>query len=401
MDTLVWALLMIYVFAQGILGYLFNSLFPFVPSGMRHLVYLSALAAVFVFAQLPRLHHLGKPDNTYVVGSTVFVVLSLARLSTAVEPYGMSKLLVVAGGGMVPGLFIFLLRRRTPQLDEAMCKWVVALVGCEALWTLITAGALSRPGFEGLNPIWTARECAVGVILSLQLRARGAKRWFYMIVGATCLAGLVRTGSRGPLLALLAVLLWLAASKRQDLRRTSIAFVGLSLVTIALVSGLLNASRGNLMAAYFLRTYADPLEDPNIATRLTLFRCAFQMWATRPLLGHGLGAFAVEITGASGLREYPHNVVLELLSETGIVGLLMFLAALTCAFRRAQNRWTHVFVFLFLSAMTSGDLGSNMALFPAAALAATGVRDSTGGTGLPNSRLEIVSSSIDPAVASE
>lgn len=392
MDTLVWGLLVIYVFAQGMLGYLFDSLFPFVPSGMRHLAYLSTLAVLFMFSQLPRLRRLGKPDNAYVIGSTVFVALSLARLSIAVEPYGMSKLLVVAGGGMVPGLFIFLLRRRTPQLDEAMCKWVLVLVGCEALWTLMTASASNRPGFEGLNPIWTARECAVGVILSLELRARGATRWFYIIVGATCLAGLVRTGSRGPLLALLAVLFWIGALKTRDLRRTAIAFVGLALLVTALLGSSLNVNRGNPMAAYFLRAYASPVEDPNVATRLTLFKRAFQMWVTKPLLGHGLGSFAVEITGTSGFREYPHNMVLELLSETGVIGLVMFLAALTCGFRYAHNRWTYVFAFLFLSAMTSGDIGSNMAVFPAAALAATGIRDRSHGTGSPNGQVELASS---------
>ena len=50
---------------------------------------------------------------------------------------------------------------------------------------------------------------------------------------------------------------------------------------------------------------------------------ALQIWLEYPILGIGVGDFSIA-AGLGDLSEYPHNIFLEILSETGMVGLVLF-----------------------------------------------------------------------------
>lgn len=54
---------------------------------------------------------------------------------------------------------------------------------------------------------------------------------------------------------------------------------------------------------------------------------ALQMWAEKPIFGWGIGEFTV----ADSYLKYPHNLVLEILCENGIVGALLFLSVCAVA----------------------------------------------------------------------
>jgi len=66
-----------------------------------------------------------------------------------------------------------------------------------------------------------------------------------------------------------------------------------------------------------------------IMNRDANFDAAMELIALKPLLGHGLGGFYIPLFGvASGeYRFFPHNVFLELWSEMGLIGMLMFLSS--------------------------------------------------------------------------
>ena len=75
----------------------------------------------------------------------------------------------------------------------------------------------------------------------------------------------------------------------------------------------------------------EDLSNENATTRgpnrFDYYSSAFNLWLQAPILGHGIGGFArmhgVMTESAQG--SYPHNFILEILVEFGIVGLVLFL----------------------------------------------------------------------------
>src|SRR5213079_207481 len=68
--------------------------------------------------------------------------------------------------------------------------------------------------------------------------------------------------------------------------------------------------------------------ESNAGDRDKLLYRGFQLLAQDPILGSGLGSFAGAIQDSLSpghFYQYPHNVPLEIASETGIVGALLIL----------------------------------------------------------------------------
>ena len=59
--------------------------------------------------------------------------------------------------------------------------------------------------------------------------------------------------------------------------------------------------------------------------RVGLGIAAYNVWVDSPALGSGLGGYPIA-AGLGDVAAYPHNLFLELLSETGLIGLAMFLS---------------------------------------------------------------------------
>lgn len=58
--------------------------------------------------------------------------------------------------------------------------------------------------------------------------------------------------------------------------------------------------------------------------RSNLWRLAVELWQENPLLGVGLAGYPVAAGIGDVTGVYPHNLVLELASETGLIGLMLF-----------------------------------------------------------------------------
>ena len=95
------------------------------------------------------------------------------------------------------------------------------------------------------------------------------------------------------------------------------------------------------------------------------------MWAQHPLFGSGIGSFPI-IIGLGDIREYPHNVILEILAELGLVGLLIFGLLLFFGLRiLVKNFFTNtpltLFIFLlftisFIESLFSSDISDHRLL---------------------------------------
>ena len=89
------------------------------------------------------------------------------------------------------------------------------------------------------------------------------------------------------------------------------------------------------------------LSDPNntLVSRLNLWEATLRMLRDHPVLGTGMFGFARSIQPyRGGVYEenliYPHNFVLNMWTETGLLGLASFLWLLVQAFRVSWKGWT-------------------------------------------------------------
>ncbi len=187
--------------------------------------------------------------------------------------------------------------------------------------TLADANFLALHLVVGLPFLWFAAQLKTGY-----------KKIALLLMMVPVLAGAARTGSRMGLAALLAGLLvyFIFATSKQ---RAMIIVGGMLFLVLAV---FLLPQRITERFTTFLEPHsAAALEAAeSAATRKALFLRSIQMSFEHPLFGVGPGEFmdaeAEEsaMTGKRGMWHYTHNSYTELSSETGVVGLGLFVYAL-------------------------------------------------------------------------
>mgnify|MGYP005842706913 CR=1 FL=1 len=232
------------------------------------------------------------------------------------------------------------------------------------------------------NYIALARASGLGllatVVFLLPTERRPLVRLLLWIAAALQLWAALSAGARGPVLALiLSFLLFFALSVRGFLR-LRIEHFALRLGVLALLATIILAVIGQeFFATLVFRTQILLTEvDTSAATRLDLYQAALHQWARSPIWGGGAGQFGVAVTGQD-IRLYPHNIVLELGAEIGLIGVLVFVIMIGIAFREGLTRLHNggrfaktvgryllvASCFALLNAMVSGDINDNRILF--------------------------------------
>lgn len=176
----------------------------------------------------------------------------------------------------------------------------------------------------------------LGSLLYLRLTGR-VGNWFTVILSALIIIGLVQAGQRMAILyvGLIAVGGWILA--RQIAKNESLPIKPASLLW--LIPGFIFAQ----FIVPFL-TFLDPAAVPvkklaetmsKEPTRLMILQQGWDVFRANPWLGIGWGEFAwynfnvtEQYPNLKGLWGHVHNIVLQLLTETGIVGGLIFVAGM-------------------------------------------------------------------------
>jgi O-antigen ligase len=329
------------------------------PGQARLRVALVAWAMVLVFIQAVRSLVSGRELEAppVFVGALAFVGAALAAVPlAAAEGAAAAKFVLLAGSVFIYLLIaLFLDDWRSLKPIFAALLIVGLLVSAHALWQYFT-GDLSRVGFISStgaveyrvasffpHPNQLAGFVVLFVPLSVGLysvfESRLAKAACVVLPLLALPAALV-TYSRGVLVALVALVLVLARSKR--------AWPAIAAAAVLVV--LLAPSTWQDRVAD-----AGRLDRPEIATRLDFWDAALSMFQAHPVLGVGLNSFDVayvdlDTTGrtflpGSGLAppESAHNLYLNTLAEQGLVGIaalfLLILAAgrMVLALRRSSD----------------------------------------------------------------
>ncbi len=214
--------------------------------------------------------------------------------------------------------------------------------------------------------------CAAGLAALRLTAARGAARLGWAVLVAGLGAAVLLPGGRAAFFALLLVVALAPALRFALEGRVERGFVWVAVVTLAGFAGLavllLDPARAEQLATLerLLRATGDTASAREILWS--------EAWRQGGLLGLGPGGFPAAAGLGNDRGMHPHNHAIEALTEGGLVGLLLWLAAflgatavaLRHALRVAPERAAAVFAVglpVALSAMVSTDLGNRMMWF--------------------------------------
>jgi len=209
---------------------------------------------------------------------------------------------------------------------------------------LITVALLGDKILGYARYSWQGDLIALGTLIAVQpWLVRNI--WASAAIGVLGIGGIMFAGARQSLVAfalalVLSAAYWAAARYLRETRgkpnavRKALAgqYVALPLVLVLLTGGAI-AFTYHWTPTSYCYCVTDRLIslESNAGDRDKLLYRGFQLLAQDPILGSGLGSFAGAIQDSLSpghFYQYPHNVPLEIASETGLIGFFLIFAPL-------------------------------------------------------------------------
>ena len=257
------------------------------------------------------------------------------------------------------------------------------IISFEAISQYIQAG---QPGFIrvfGSNYLGLGRIAGLALIFLyayLLFWARSSLAKLLAVASAGLfLWVLLVGGARGPFIAaalsaLMPILFAAHISLKRQVIKVERFAVPIIIITIAVIALLAFFYQTGQMTQtmYRLQVLTSDGMGDSVEARMQHYVHAIEYWKQAPLLGNGIGSWPI-INGDIDVRSYPHNLILEILVELGLVGLILFslpiLYALTIlkpppGYDQSINiLLLMLIIYMFLNSMVSGDIPDNRLLF--------------------------------------
>ncbi len=195
-------------------------------------------------------------------------------------------------------------------------------------------GVYADTPFMGKNGIGTILATAIPLV---QLKVLSTNRLYYYIFFVFILSGLILSMSVGAWvgLAMGEILLLFLGSKR--IRRSIVILVLFTVISFIIFS-IHSILVGNNLLSFF-HTRLDPYSASKVE-RIYIWKASIKMFLDHPITGIGIGTFPLVYPSYKlpEAREFSmsfaHNLLLNLLVETGIFGFLSFLAFIVSLYKR-------------------------------------------------------------------
>jgi O-Antigen ligase len=312
-----------------------------------------------------------------VLLSFVLVGVLVARLGASpASSYGGHKLELFIARGITVLIAGIIVGRHHEDFDLFVgLTLAVAALAAAVLFVQLASGQAiaaftGRFTLAGTDPITLGRQAGVGLLLAMYFLTSSRTLWQRMcaLSALPLLAvGIVASGGRGPVVGVVLGLIVFFAFVGQDpvsRRRIPLTLVG-GLAAVILVAQFVPGQAASRALSVLTGTGAGVSSNG----RSDLWSQAIQAFSTHPFVGLGTGGFA----SVNPADLYPHNILLEVGSELGLVGLVPMIgiivtgaATLVGNCRRSVDRGrarSSLVIALFVAALTnamfSGDLSTN------------------------------------------
>lgn len=255
------------------------------------------------------------------------------------------------------------------------------------------------------DPIWLSRGFgffALTFLILFHISNASIKKIVFLIFALLLTYLIFRSGARGPGLAIVSTVMFYygVLFKGSIVKRMGILLAGLLLLFVVYI-----VSPQEVQDRY-KEIIGTRTKQSSITGREGNYRSAYYCFLDNPVVGIGTGGYASYenpsrgMFGVRGGKGYPHNIILEVAAEFGVLGLILLMLFLYLNFRiifhvaKTHSQITKdnclliwgilVFIFDLVNSMVSGDLATNKMLWFGSAFMWTAyVTDSTK-TGVEN-----------------
>ncbi|HEV7765230.1 MAG TPA: O-antigen ligase family protein [Thermoanaerobaculia bacterium] len=233
--------------------------------------------------------------------------------------------------------------RAVDLLMPACCvNAVITILQENGIWSPIpvTEGHYGAVGLMGnANDVGTFLAAPAVAAVVMAVTFTGKRRWLYLAIANLLVAGMIASATRTALIAFVAAMIVLAIVQAR--RAAVVIAVVLVVVGLAVMSPATTLGRS---ARELGRAAVDRNYQLLFSERLLPFLAAVEMTRDHPVAGVGPGCFRFHYMSyrvaleekypPEWTRGYPmnwgavHNDYLQVAAETGVIGLLLFLAAI-------------------------------------------------------------------------
>ncbi len=335
----------------GLLFYVYSGIGLFLPVNLAAPllgIVVGSVLLEWMRGMTPRL-----PGTFFWVSVGLFI---LAALNSTLLAHDMAAALIELGAFLKVLLVILLIVHlvRTPEqlrttayvvFAGAVCTIVLGMLaiatGFESAGENFIAGVrVMRFTGAHVDPNKAAAYMCTAVPLGLFALRHCESRILRVgfIVGTVALVVAVfATFSRGAIVSMTAVLVGMSIYEVRS--RRSFAVFALVLTTGIVLAPRYYWARLTGLSSAFENT----TQDWSVYTRMLALRTAWEMFLNHPLTGVGLGNFLTASASQLFVRIVVHNTYIEILTATGILGLLWFLGIIGSGVRDAvagaRQRW--------------------------------------------------------------
>ncbi|MDM5190879.1 O-antigen ligase family protein [Bacillus sp. DX4.1] len=345
---------------------------------------LSATLVLIEFINEPKINkNIIQPVGIYIL-LAILILLSLFYSSSHL--YGLDKAVrfISFTAWAFIGPFFMFKKERDIEKFIFYSILISVIMSCYAIKDLKSLLGNTYIGFvsvNGGNYLSLGRVSAMGILLILLFYIISNKNLMIKMMAFIGIilnfVALFASGSRMPLVALVCMLIYMAMSsikikKKIYVRKGFNMFFIVILLSVCVLGTLAKAGVFDTMIYRFQVLLTDSGGGESAEGRTDRYDFAFKLFADNPIVGDGIGGFGYSYNDTDA-RGYPHNIFLEIISELGLLGLILFLLLIfKCIvpyfYRGGKDNSIGysifiVFLFYFLNANISGDLNDNRVMF--------------------------------------
>jgi O-antigen ligase len=307
-------------------------------------------------------------------------IITVSYVYTSAPNYGGSKL----SRFLFIGTLLFLAPFFLILTEEHLRRFARVFVGFSAataiqlIFTLEYGSQDPNVDITRIGAGWLLGMSIILVLFYPLVPSRRGQRALYISVLPLCIAGLVASVARGPLVALsitvlIGAITWLSQGRLQ-MRTALVLFL---LFSVGIGGAYLAFRQANLdkytaKADEFGTLFTKGGSSGSAGKRLGYYQATLAAIPDHLLLGTGVGSWSRFYYG-NDLRNYPHNLFLEIAFEEGMLGLTAFFIFLfsvgAAIFRMLRESRAHflalglMVLYCVLVSLFSGDLDDNRVLF--------------------------------------
>ena len=287
---------------------------------------------------IPRNQHIAHHNYWSTIRWCLAVIIMILAALKPIDQKGTMRIMLLFSMVHVAATWVLYF---VPTLYERLYRlWGNWPVGTERNFQVYRAGITNNYARNTIGQIPALFLMAALIIVILIKSDRMTKTEMALlitvaIIAAITFGSLLLTAKRtGILFGTAAILLGTVTYRYKKIRIAR--FAGLGIVVLLL---LLAASRFSAPLQLIINRFIELGKDTSTTNRIKMWKLALEMFARHPVIGNGWESFKYEYylrlsTRTGGLYDYldAHNVYLQVLAETGILGFSLFMTCIGTTF---------------------------------------------------------------------